>query len=272
VQRLGDDWTDDQRALWDSFSVDFRDHFEQWTLQSARSLGRALALDRAERVVEVGCGAGGAGVLLRPMLPDGASWTALDLSPRMVALAQQALGPGATVVEGSAEALPFDDRAFDRLLSNMCLMLVADPVRALEEAHRVTAPGGLAGWSVWGRPSESPMMTLVGQACDALGVDVPGIERPNFHLGEPGLLADQVRGAGFTDVRAVNEPMVIGVADGAAFAQEMLYTGQRRRLWMATLGPEVEAALVAEVARRADLVLASGRTLSLDVLQVVATR
>jgi SAM-dependent methyltransferase len=272
MQRLGDDWTDDQRELWDGFSTDFRDHFEQWTLQAAGSLGRALGLDQAARVVEVGCGAGGAGVLLRPTLAPGASWTALDLSPKMVSLAREALGPDATVVAGSAEALPFDDGAFDRLLSNMCLMLVADPVQALREAHRVTAPGGRAGWSVWGRVEQSPMMTLVGQACDALGVEVPVAERPNFHLGGPGVLAEQVAAAGFDPVQSVHEPMEIRVADGAEFAQEMLYTGQRRKRWMASLGQDLETALVAEVAGQADAVLASGRSLSLDVLQVVATR
>ncbi len=272
MKRLGEAWTDEQRGIWDGFSTEFRDHFEPWTLQSARSLGEALALEQATSLLEVGCGAGGAGVLLRPSLAAGGTWTALDLSPRMVALAQEALGPAAQVVQGSAEALPFEDGSFDRLLSNLCLMLVADPVQALREARRVTRSGGLAGWSVWGRPAESPMMTLVGEACGTLGIDTPTPERPNFHLGEPGLLEKHVRAAGFAGVRSWYEPMEIQVANGAEFAQEMLYTGQRRRTWMGSLGSEVAASLVAEVARLAEEVLASGKSLSLDVLQVVATR
>ncbi len=272
MQRLGDDWTEGQQALWDGFSKDFQTHFEQWTMLSAVALADALALDRAGHLLEIGCGAGGAAALLSERLPGHGRWTALDLSDEMVALAQQALGERATVVQGSAEALPFEDGTFDRVFSNLCLMLVADPVAALAEAHRVAAPRARVGWTVWGRPQHSPMMTLVGQACETLDIDVPATERPNFHLGEWGVLPEAVRDAGFVEVQGKYAPMAMRVSDGREFAQEMLYTGPRRQAWMASLGAETEAALVAEVARQADGFLRSRQPLSLDVLHVVATR
>lgn len=271
LERLGSEWTAEQQALWDGFSRDFQAHFERWTIPAAEGVAGALDLASGTRVLEVGCGAGGAAARLAGGLPAHVDWTALDLSPEMVALAAAALGERGTVLQGSAEALPFDDGAFDRLISNLCLMLVADPVQALAEARRVLRSGGRAGWTVWGRVAHSPMMTLVGDACEALAIDVPAPPRNNFHLGEGDALVQLVRAAGFASAEGSYHPMALALPSGHAFAQEMLYTGQRRKAWMASLGADVETALVDEVARRADAVTASGRSLCLDMLQVVAT-
>ncbi|MGA8219591.1 MAG: class I SAM-dependent methyltransferase [Solirubrobacterales bacterium] len=54
--------------------------------------------------------------------------------------------PGAagspTVVEASAEQLPFDDDSFDTVVSTLVLCTVPDPLRALAEARRVLVEGG----------------------------------------------------------------------------------------------------------------------------------
>lgn len=50
--------------------------------------------------------------------------------------------PDAEVVDASAEALPFDDGAFDAVVSTLVLCSVRDVERALEEARRVLRPGG----------------------------------------------------------------------------------------------------------------------------------
>ncbi len=54
--------------------------------------------------------------------------------------------PGAarnpSVVEASAEDLPFDDGSFDVVVSTLVLCTVPDPLRALAEARRVLVEGG----------------------------------------------------------------------------------------------------------------------------------
>jgi ubiquinone/menaquinone biosynthesis C-methylase UbiE len=54
--------------------------------------------------------------------------------------------PGAagapTVVEASAEDLPFDDDSFDTVVATLVLCSVEDPQRALAEARRVLVEGG----------------------------------------------------------------------------------------------------------------------------------
>jgi ubiquinone/menaquinone biosynthesis C-methylase UbiE len=50
--------------------------------------------------------------------------------------------PDARVVEASADTLPFDDGAFDTVVSTLVLCTVPDPERAIAEVARVLAPGG----------------------------------------------------------------------------------------------------------------------------------
>lgn len=53
-----------------------------------------------------------------------------------------ARGSGIAVVDATAEALPFEDAAFDAVVLTLVLCTVADPGRALSEIRRVLRPGG----------------------------------------------------------------------------------------------------------------------------------
>ena len=100
-----------------------------------------LSLRRGQRVLIVGAGTG----LDLTHLPGGVSVTLLDLTPAMLARARRRatqVGLDATVVEGSADALPFADASFDAVVLHFILAVVPDPAAALREAARVLVPGG----------------------------------------------------------------------------------------------------------------------------------
>ncbi|MGA2925200.1 MAG: class I SAM-dependent methyltransferase [Solirubrobacteraceae bacterium] len=78
--------------------------------QDVAALARALAGLAPARTLDVACGTG----FLTRYLPG--TITALDQSERMVAITRERL-PGATVVCGEALALPFDDGAFERVVT-----------------------------------------------------------------------------------------------------------------------------------------------------------
>lgn len=110
----------------------------------------AGSFESASAVFELGCGTGRlAERLLDGPLPAGATYRAVDLSPKMVALAGRRLarfGGRARVdlTEGDLP-LPGADGAYDRFLSCFVLDLLpeAEIDAVLREARRMLRPGGL---------------------------------------------------------------------------------------------------------------------------------
>jgi ubiquinone/menaquinone biosynthesis C-methylase UbiE len=104
-------------------------------------------------VLDVGCGQG---IDLVEYADAGARVTGIDLTPRHVELARshvEAVGLTATVVNGDAEHLPFEDESFDRVSSNGVLHHTPDMPAALREIRRVLRPGGQARIIVYNRHS-----------------------------------------------------------------------------------------------------------------------
>ena len=94
---------------------------------------------RGRRVLDVGCGTG----RLAAALTERASakvW-GVDASPEMLAEARAKLPRGAALKEARAEALPFKDGWFERVVLWLVVHLV-DRAAALAEARRVLGPGG----------------------------------------------------------------------------------------------------------------------------------
>lgn len=94
------------------------------------------------RVVEVGAGNG----LNFRHYPDGVSEVvAVEPEPYLRAKAEQAAAAApvpVSVVEGTAESLPFGDEEFDAAVASLVLCSVADPAASLGEMRRVLRPGG----------------------------------------------------------------------------------------------------------------------------------
>ena len=88
--------------------------------------------------LEIGCGEGR---VARDLVARGHRVTGLDASPTLASAAAQADAASDYVV-GFAEALPFDDGAFDLVVAYNSLMDVEDMPVAVREAARVLAPGG----------------------------------------------------------------------------------------------------------------------------------
>ena len=86
----------------------------------------------------------GTGAVARELLErKSCTVVGLDQSPEMLAEARRRLPAAVTLVEGSAEQLPFPDAAFDALTFTYLLRYVDDPATALRELVRVVRPGGM---------------------------------------------------------------------------------------------------------------------------------
>ena len=104
------------------------------------------ALQPGEDVLDVGCGAGMDSLVAAQMVGAAGSVTGIDMTPEMVAkargsVAEMGLG-NVTIVEGSAEHLPFDGASFDVVISNGVIDLIPDKDAVFSEITRVLRPGG----------------------------------------------------------------------------------------------------------------------------------
>jgi ubiquinone/menaquinone biosynthesis C-methylase UbiE/DNA-binding transcriptional ArsR family regulator len=102
-------------------------------------------LDPCWEVGDLGCGTGRVAEIVAPYVQR---VVAVDDSPAMLAAARRRLGAaveaGGTVElrQGRLEALPVAEATLDVALLVLVLHYVAEPERALAEAHRVVRPGG----------------------------------------------------------------------------------------------------------------------------------
>jgi SAM-dependent methyltransferase len=138
-------------------------------------------------VLDLGTGTGAvaeqAAIAVRP----NGQVVGVDISPDMLALAQrraEARGLGnLKLLEGRAEAIPIDDKAFDVALACLSMMYVINRETAARELARVLRPGGRLVAAVWAGPEQSDIVLFQQTAGKFAGPPpVPGVG--------PGALAD----------------------------------------------------------------------------------
>ncbi len=133
---MQDDGWQDSADAWIADMGDHGDFGRRYVLDPVM-LPRALAC-APRRALDVGCGEGR---FCRMLRQRGIDTVGLDPTPALLARAR-ARDAGGTYVEGVAEQLPFDDGAFDLVVSYLTLIDIPDVQAAISEMARVLAPGG----------------------------------------------------------------------------------------------------------------------------------
>lgn len=134
-----------QGRLWSLNAADWAELQEQYMVPAFTAGLDALGVSNATRLLDVGCGAGGA---LRLAADRGADVSGLDAAPGLLEIARRRV-PGAALIEGELQTLPFGDNEFDAVSGFNSFQYAADPMAALREARRVTRPGGRILALVW---------------------------------------------------------------------------------------------------------------------------
>lgn len=185
---------------WDAWAdrmADMADRFNQ-------PLIAATGIGPGDRVLDLASGSGEPAISIARTVGPKGRVTATDLVPDMVASgtrrAREAALDNIAFEIADMESLPFADGAFDRVTCRFGLMFAPDPVRALTQARRVLAPGGTAGFMVWGPFDDTTNFTVLRQAyCDLFPDEATDFSIP-FRLGAKGALETLFTEAGFVDV------------------------------------------------------------------------
>jgi ubiquinone/menaquinone biosynthesis C-methylase UbiE len=152
-----------------------------------------LAGEAHGRVLEIGAGTGAN----FSYYPDDAQVIGTEPDPFMLEQAKKKLSElGRTNIElrqAAAEHLPFEDGAFDHVISSLVLCTVRDQPRALAEAQRVLKPGGTLRFlehvrndksAFWGKVQDviAPVWRWVGAGCHPNRRTRQAIEDAGFRI------------------------------------------------------------------------------------------
>ena len=177
------------------------DRYDRFMGRYTRTLAPALAdaagVAEGMRVLDVGCGPGGLAVALAGRV-GAEKVAAIDPAEQFAAACAERL-PGADVRVGVAEALPWEDGAFDATLSSLVLAFMRDPDRGVREMARVTRPGGTVAACMW--DIAGGRMTMLGIFWRAARELDPTVAGERLRAGvSAGDIAERFRRAGLQDV------------------------------------------------------------------------
>lgn len=113
------------------------------------TLVEAAGIEPGMEVLDVACGTGNATIRAAKLA---ARVTGLDFAPRLLGEARERAADAMVeveLVEGDAQALPFEDASFDRVISCFGHMFAPDQRRTAEEMLRVCRPGGRIAIACW---------------------------------------------------------------------------------------------------------------------------
>jgi len=209
-------------------------HIGRYGSELARALIAAAGVRPGDRALDVGCGPGALTGELAALL--GTEHVAAVDPSVPFAEACRARLPGVRVEVATADALPFEDGAFDHALAQLVVNFMTDPAAGVREMRRVTRPGGTVSAAVWDYAGEMTLLRRFWDAAVALDPSAAALDEGRCmpfctreELGglwtEAGLIGARVSAAvvsaGYDGFEDLWQPLELGVAPSGAYAASL---------------------------------------------------
>jgi SAM-dependent methyltransferase len=212
---------------WEKAAPGWNAHAPQiraWLRTSTDAMLAMAGVGPGSRVLDVAAGAGDQTVDIADRVGPQGSVLATDFSPAILEFAKaNALRAGHRNVEtlaADAERLDVGAASFDAAVCRLGLMLVPDPLKALERVHRALKPGGRLCAMLFSTPEANPCVAiLMATARELAGIPARDPFSPGslFSLGKPSYADELFRKAGFSDVATTKLAAPFRLASAAAY-------------------------------------------------------
>jgi SAM-dependent methyltransferase len=210
------------RLLTACYSADAATYDAHWSpviLPAAEALIRALPLADAQRLLDVGAGAGALTPAIRAAAP-GVTVVGVDAAEGMLRIARDRRGLSGIV--GDAGKLPIARGSVDAAVLAFVLFHLIDPLAGLVEAARALRCGGHAGTATWAEECPTRAAQLWEDALDAAGAPSAPERSDHRHLDSPDAVDALLRRAGLTPRRI--------------WTEQIDYTYTREQFWRLRVG------------------------------------
>ena len=210
--------------LWCGGARDWARYIEPHNYPLYEAVHVELGIGSGTRLLDVGCGPGGAASLAARR---GAQISGLDASPGSIEVARERVPEGDFRV-GDMESLPWPDGSFDAVTYFNSLQFAGNPLAALKEARRVLGTGGKVGIAVWAAREQSQQSRIMA-AISALAPPQPPDAPGPFALSAPGTLEWALEAAGFQVLNRGEVPIVVEHPDAETAVTASMSSGSTAR-------------------------------------------
>ena len=179
----------------------------RWSRLLAPAYIAFAGVKNGDRILDVGTGTGSLAATLEATMPA-SEIVGVDPSEGFIAYAQKsAKSTRAHFEVGDAQALKFNDAAFDDTLALLVMNFVPDHRKAITEMRRVTRPQGTVSACVWDYDQGMQMLRFFWDEAVALDPAIEPKDERHMKLSHRGQLGDLWREAGLINIK--EEPLTI---------------------------------------------------------------
>jgi arsenite methyltransferase len=238
----------------DSNVIDTYDELPLWSSMFGLLLLNEVPLRGITRALDVGCGTGFPLIELAERLGPAAIVDGIDPWKGALERAKNKIAvrgtPNVRLHEGSASAMPFDDRAFDLIVSNLGLNNFEDRAAAVRECRRVVRAGGVLAIT-------TNLQGHMRELYEAMEPLLEGAERQRLaeHVGHRATV-ESVRtllhDAGFLVTRVVEQQQTMRFAGGTALFNHYFIKLGFLDGWKSVVEPARQREVFAALMRKLD--------------------